>query len=92
MEEDKELKEAIEACTKILEEKCGKRPFMIVISKANLYYKNDDARKSGQLSGTATYMYMAKPTLKKDGLSKLLIDTSKVALNLAEKEITDQSD
>jgi len=89
MEEDKELKEAVEACTKILEEKCGKRPFMIVVSKANVKFANEEDREKRIVSGTASYMYMAKPKLGKNGLSKLLIDTTRVALNQAEKKATE---
>jgi len=92
MEEDKELKKAIESCSKIVEETCGKRPYMILISKANVSFASAENQKKGILSGTATYMYMAKPPLKKNGLSKLLIDTTRVALNTAEKKITEQSE
>ncbi|MFN7991006.1 MAG: hypothetical protein U0R44_02495 [Candidatus Micrarchaeia archaeon] len=90
MEEDKALKEAIEACSKIIEEKCGRRPYIVVIAKANVAYKDEEDRKKGKLSGTTSYMYVAKPTMKKDGLSKLLIDASRMAVNLAEKDVMDQ--
>jgi hypothetical protein len=85
MAEDKELKEAVEACAKIIAEKCRKRPFMIVVSKADIRYENDEALRKGIVKGTASYMYMANPKLQRNGLSKLLIDTTRVALNQAEK-------
>ncbi len=91
MEEDKELKEAIEACSKIVNEKIGRLPFMIVISKANVRYATEEHRKKGVITGTATYMYMTRPPLKRDGLSKLLIDTTKVAIGAAEKTIADKT-
>ncbi|MCI0504154.1 hypothetical protein L0Y65_05600 [Candidatus Micrarchaeota archaeon] len=88
MEEDKELKEAVAACVKIIEEKCGRRPFMLVVSKANVRFENEEARQKGIISGTSTYMYQARPKLAKNGLSKMLIDTCRVALNRAEKAAT----
>ncbi|MFH0884532.1 MAG: hypothetical protein V1861_02375 [Candidatus Micrarchaeota archaeon] len=91
MEEDKNLKEAIEACAKIIEEKCGRKPFMIAVSKADVRFASEGDRKKGIISGTAHYMYMARPPLKKNGLSKLLIDTARVALNQAEKKITEET-
>lgn len=87
MEEDKDLKEAIEACARIVEEKCGKRPYMIVLSKANVKFENKEAKEKGIVSGTASYMYFARPPLRKNGLSKLLIDTTRVAINQAEKKL-----
>jgi hypothetical protein len=36
-------------------------------------------------------MYLAKPPLRKDGLSKILIDTSRVAVNAAEKKILEEA-
>lgn len=92
MEEDKELKEAIEACAKIVQEKCGKKPFMILISKADIKIVRPRDKPGKMLTGTANYMYMARPRLKKDGLSKILIDTSRVALNAAEKGIVEVSE
>jgi hypothetical protein len=91
MEEDKKLKEAIEACAKIVHEKCGKRPFMIVISKADVKLVGAKDKAGKVLSGTANYMYLAKPPLRKDGLSKILIDTSRVAVNAAEKKILEEA-
>lgn len=88
---DKDLKEAVEACAKIIEEKCGRKPFMIAVSKADVKFADAEARKKGIISGTAHYMYIARPQLKKNGLSKLLIDTARVALNQAEKKITEES-
>jgi hypothetical protein len=89
MEEDKALKEAVAAFTKILEEKCGRRPFLIVVSKANVKFATEEDRKKGIVTGTASYMYLAKPTLRKNGISKLLIDTARVAINQAEKKATE---
>lgn len=86
MEPDKELEDAVAACAKILEQKCGRRPFMIFVSKANLKFENEDARNKGIVSGTVTYTYRAKPKLGKNSLSKLLIDSTRVALNQAEKK------
>ena len=90
MEEDTELKEAVEACAKIISEKCRKRPFMVVVSKADIRYENEEALKKGIVKGTASYMYMARPKLQKNGLSKLLIDTTRVALNQAEKKALEE--
>jgi hypothetical protein len=84
LETDKELKEAIEACAKVIEEKCGKKPFMIVISKANLKFQDKDKKK---LTGTSSYMYFTRPPIGKNGVSKLLIDTTKLAIDLAEKDL-----
>lgn len=87
METDKNLKEAVEACAKIIEEKCGKKPYMIAVSQADVKFASEENRKKGIVSGTANYMYFSRPPLKKNGLSKLLIDTCRVALNQAEKKI-----
>ena len=74
----------------MLEEKCGKKPYMIIVSKANLSFASAQDKKSGKLSGTASYMYMARPKIRKNGVSKLLIDTSKLALELAEKKLAEE--
>lgn len=87
METDKELREAIEACAKIIEEKCGKKPYLVVISKANLKFGSEDDRKKGRLRGTSSYMYMSKPKIAKNGVSRLLIDTVKLAITRAEEEL-----
>jgi hypothetical protein len=87
---DEDLKGAIEECARIIQERCKNRPFMVVISKANVKFKTEEDKKKGLLKGTATYMYMAKPALRKNGLSKLLIDTSRVALSQAEKKIMEE--
>ncbi|MBU1165490.1 hypothetical protein KKF81_00965 [Candidatus Micrarchaeota archaeon] len=89
MKQDNQLKEAIEECAKIVEEKCDKRPYMIIIVKTDVGYNSEEDKKKGILKGMSSYMYSAKPALKKDGLSKLLIDTSKMAISLAEKKIND---
>ena len=86
MEEDKELKEAVAECSKIIEAKCGKRPHMIVVAKADIKFDSKENLKKGIVSGTASYMYFSRPPLKKNGLSKLLIDTTRYALNEAEKK------
>jgi hypothetical protein len=91
MEEDKDLKEAVAACARIIEEKCGRKPFMIAVSKADVKFATDGDRKKGIISGTANYMYLARPPLKKNGLSKLLIDTARVAINQAEKKISEET-
>ncbi len=85
MEEDKDLQEAIQACAKIIEEKCRKRPYLLIISKANVGFASEEDRKKRRLRGNTTYMYYARPPLGKDGLSKLLIESSKAAIALAEK-------
>ncbi len=86
MEENKDLKEAIEACAKVVAEKCGRKPFMIVISSADVKFATKEHREKGILSGTANYMYISRPELKRNGLSKLLIDTSQHALRQAQKK------
>lgn len=90
MEEDKELREAVEACSKIIEEKCGRKPYMLVVTKANLRVEKGKESGRNMLTGTASYMYFSKPRLKKDGISKLLVDTSRVALNAAEKRMQEE--
>ena len=87
MEEDKELKEALEECGKIMQEKLGNHPFMLVATRAKLMFKNEEDKKKGIATGKASFMYMARPALAKNGLSKALIDTSRHALNDAEKRI-----
>ncbi len=91
MEADKDLKEAVSACAKIIEEKCGRKPFMIVVAEADIKFASDEHRKKGIVSGTANYMYFSRPPLKKNGLSKLLLDTCRVGLNHAEKKISEDS-
>jgi hypothetical protein len=92
MEEDKDLKEAVQACAKIIEEKCGNKPFLIAVSQANVKFASEEARKKGIISGTANYMYMSRPPLRKNGLCKLLIDAARVAINQAEKKVVEESD
>jgi hypothetical protein len=87
LEADNDLKEAIEACAKIIEEKCGNKPYMVVISKANLKFASAEDKKKKKLTGTASYMYSTKPPIAKNGVSKLLISTTKLAIDLAEKEL-----
>jgi hypothetical protein len=90
MEEDKDLKVAIDECAKIVEEKCKKRPYMIIISKADVGYASEEDKEKGQLRGQTSFMYMAKPSIGKDGLSRLLVDTAKMALDRAEKKIEEE--
>ena len=49
-------------------------------------FANEEDMKKGVARGKANYMYMAKPTLKPDGLSKILIGASKKALEMAEQK------
>ena len=71
-------------CGKVVEEKCGKRPYLIVISKANLGYASEEDKKKGMLKGNCTYMYFSKPPLGKDGVSISLLDGAKAAMEMAE--------
>ena len=58
---------------------------MIIVTKADVGFANQDDMKKGIARGKASFLYMAKPTLKPDGLSKILIGASKKALEMAEK-------
>jgi hypothetical protein len=89
MAEDDEIKEVLDEVQKKVEEKFGLRPYMIIVTKADLYYADAEAKEKGKLSGKADYVYLSKPPLGKDGVSKLLIDTCRVALNAAEKQATE---
>jgi hypothetical protein len=91
-ETDADLKEAIEECSKIVEEKCKRRPYMVIVAKADLGYASSEDQKKRVLKGKASYMYMAKPTLKPDGVSKILIGASKKAVELASKQVEGRSD
>ncbi len=84
--EDEDLNEAIRECAKIVEEKCKKRPYLIVISKANLGYASDGDKKKGLLKGNCTYMYYSKPPLGRDGVSRSLVDGAKAAIGMAENK------
>ncbi|MBU0527406.1 hypothetical protein KKE92_02910 [Candidatus Micrarchaeota archaeon] len=84
--EDEDLNEAIRECAKIVEKKCKKRPYMIVISKANLGYASDEDKKKRLLKGNCTYMYYSKPPLGRDGVSRSLVDGAKAAIKMAEKK------
>ena len=90
MKESKELKEALAECAALFEKKCGTRPYMIVIARANLYFKDEADKKKGRLSGNSEYSYMSKPPMEKTGVSKLLIDTTRLAVNHAEKTIAEK--
>lgn len=87
MEEDKQLKEALEECAKIMQEKLGKDAFMLVATRAKLMFKSEEDRKKGLATGKVSFMYLSRPRLSKNGLSKALIDTCKHAANDAEKRI-----
>jgi len=82
---DPDLKEAIEACTHVIEEKCKKRPYMIIISKANVGFASEEDKEKGKLIGNASYMYVSKPPVAGHTISKLLISASKKAIELAEQ-------
>ncbi len=86
-EVDKELKEAVEECAKIIEEKCRRHPYMIVVSKADVGFASEEDKKKGILRGKTSYMYFAKPPIKNDGMSKLLVDASRMALTLLRNSI-----
>ena len=83
---DPDLEEAIKECAKIVEEKCKKRPYMIVISKANLGFASEEDRKKNILKGNCTYMYFSRPPLGKDGVSRSLVDGAKAAIDMAENK------
>lgn len=84
-EVDQDLKNAIEECAKVVEEKCKKRPYMIIVTKADMGFASEEDKKKGLLKGRASYMYMAKPTIRSDGVSKVLLGASRKALEMAEK-------
>lgn len=88
---DDDLKEAIEACAKVVEDKCKKRPYMIIVTKAELGFASAEDQKKGVLKGKTSFMYMAKPTLKNDGVSRILVGASKKALEMAEQNIKSDS-
>ncbi len=89
MAEDLEMREVLSEVQKKVEEKFGMRPYMIIVTKADLYFANAADKEKGKVSGTANYAYLSKPPMGKDGISKLLIDTTRVALNAAEKQATE---
>lgn len=86
MEEDPDLKSAIEECRKIVEDKCRKRPYMIIISKANVGYSSEAEKQKGMLRGTATYMYVARPSMGKDAVSRVLLQGAEAAIEKVKKE------
>ncbi len=89
--EDKDLEEAIKECSKIIEEKCKRRPYIIVVSKANLGYASEEDRKKGLLKGSCSYMYFSKPPLGDDGVSRSLLDGAKAAIDLANEKLSKES-
>ncbi len=88
MEADKDLKEAVEACGKVIEEKCGKKPYMIVVAKANVMEVIENNER--KLKGTTDFMYFSRPPLNADGLSMLLIDTCKLGIEAASKKLSEE--
>ena len=84
MAEDMEMKEVLRDVQKKVEEKFGMRPYMIIVTKADLFFANSDDKEKGKVTGTANYVYLSKPPMGKDSISKLLIDTARVAVNAAE--------
>ncbi|MBD3210285.1 hypothetical protein GF318_02790 [Candidatus Micrarchaeota archaeon] len=86
-EVDEDLRDAIKECSKIIEEKCKKRPYMIILSKADIKFDSEEEKKKGVAKGKASFIYVARPPLRKSGLSKILLGASKKALELAEKRI-----
>ena len=90
MEADEDLREAIEECAKVVEERCKKRPYMIIVAKADVGFRSDDDKEKGKLSGKTSYLYLAKPTIKHDGLSRLLVDSCRMALDMADEKVTGQ--
>ena len=88
---DPDLEEAVKECAKIVEEKCRKRPYMIVISKANLGFASEEDRKKNILKGNCTYIYYSRPPLGKDGVSRSLIDGAKAAVEMAGSKSPDES-
>jgi hypothetical protein len=90
--DDADLNEAIIECAKIVEEKCKKRPYMLIVTKADIGFESEEDRKKGMLKGKAAFMYASKPSLKPDGVSKILIGACKKAIEMAEKKVEGKSD
>ena len=90
--DDAGLNEAIIECAKIVEEKCKKRPYMIIVTKADIGFASEEDRRKGLLQGKASFMYASKPTLRPDGVSKILIGACKKALEMAEQKVEGRSD
>ena len=86
------MEEAIKECAKVVEDKCKKRPYMIIISKANLGYASEEDRKKNILKGNCTYMYFSRPPLGKDGVSRSLLDGAKAAISMAENPSNDKEE
>ncbi len=90
MEEDQEMKEVLSTVSESVEKKFGKRPYLVIVTKADLYFASPQDKEKGKVTGTANYVYLTKPPLGKDSVSKLLIDTTRVALNSMEKKATEE--
>ncbi|MBN1169976.1 hypothetical protein JXA56_03045 [Candidatus Micrarchaeota archaeon] len=83
MTNDPDLEEAINECAKIIEEKCKKRPYMVIISKANLGFESEEDKQKGVLKGNCTYLYIAKPQISNDPVSSALLQGAEAALDMA---------
>lgn len=82
---DLDLEEAIYECAKIIEEKCKKRPYLLIISKANLGFANEEDKQKGLLKGDCSFLYLSKPKIGDDGVSKALIKGAEAAIEKAKK-------
>ena len=85
MANDPDLEEAINECAKIIEEKCRKRPYLVIISKANLGFASDEDKKKGLLKGNCTYLYLSKPPVRNDPVSAALLQGAQAALDKAKE-------
>ncbi len=90
MAEDAQMKEVLDEVSASVEKKFGKRPYVVIVAKANLYFANEEDKKGGKVSGTADYAYLAKPQLGKNGISKILVNTARLAVNTMEKAATEE--
>ena len=83
-EVDKELEEAVKEAAKVIEQKCGKKPYMLIVTKANMGFANEEDYKKGRLSGTSSYMFMSRPELRDgSGITKVLLESSEKAIKQA---------
>ncbi len=83
MDSDTDLKNAMDSITPILEQKLKKRPYIVIIAKADVGFESEEDKKNGVLKGSTSYLFWAKPPLGQDGLSKLLVDSAESALEAA---------
>lgn len=91
MTNDPDLEEAINECAKIIEEKCRKRPYLVIISKANLGFASEEDKRKGLLKGNCTYLYVSKPEVKNDPVSRALLQGAQAALDMAKKKTVNAS-